>query len=401
MKLGKYIHDLLLEHETVIIPGFGAFLSEYKPAEISETEIKPPSRQISFSSNIRNNDGLLVGYIANIEQVSHFDALKIIEKERDNIVFLLDKGEEVTLEETGKLFHSEKDGIQFTSIQNENLLMESFALEAVSLEKLMEDQPEPEINKEYLTEEKPVGEEEILELSVENEKQETIAEVSGETNESFEEVKVQETNEIQEEVINEVSEVDSDSISEKVEPAPEPVTVTEEIPVKEKEKKAVWYWYLLILIPLVVAGFFMAKNIMKKKPEITESKTVIQPFPQKENHTEETQIVVPDSAKTVHGKKVLQDSSIIVQPEQTKAEEFVPGQPVYYLIGGSFKESEDRAMTYMEELKEKGFDPFYMGKRGNFYMVGIGKYKTEGQAVRARDTFWENYPDLHLWVFKE
>ncbi len=88
---------------------------------------------------------MLVGYVANAEQVSHFDALKIIEKERDNIIFLLDKGEKVALEETGELFLDEKSDIQFIAFQDENLLNESFGLEPISLEKLMEEKPGQEI----------------------------------------------------------------------------------------------------------------------------------------------------------------------------------------------------------------------------------------------------------------
>ena len=70
MKLAKHIHDLLLENETVIIPGFGAFISTYKPAEIGENEIKPPSKEISFTRQIRNNDGMLVTAIARKAKIS-------------------------------------------------------------------------------------------------------------------------------------------------------------------------------------------------------------------------------------------------------------------------------------------------------------------------------------------
>ena len=85
---GKIIHELLLENEIVIIPGFGAFVSEYKPAEISvdSDEIKPPSKTVLFNQQIRNNDGLLVGYVGETKRISHFDALKRIEKEREKIL---------------------------------------------------------------------------------------------------------------------------------------------------------------------------------------------------------------------------------------------------------------------------------------------------------------------------
>jgi cell division protein FtsN len=58
------------------------------------------------------------------------------------------------------------------------------------------------------------------------------------------------------------------------------------------------------------------------------------------------------------------------------------------LVGGSFKE-EENAEKYRIELKEKGFNPFLLGKRGNFYIVGIGTFKTEAEAVAARRDFTE------------
>ena len=52
MNIGKYVHELLLENDTVIIPGFGAFISNYKPAEIDEetNELKPPAKEVTFNA---------------------------------------------------------------------------------------------------------------------------------------------------------------------------------------------------------------------------------------------------------------------------------------------------------------------------------------------------------------
>lgn len=117
VKLAKYIYDLLLENETVIIPGFGAFVSTYKPAQIGDNEIKPPSKEISFTQQIRNNDGLLVAAIARKAKISQPNALKRIERECENMLYQLDKGEDLIVENLGKLFYNKKNKIQFTSFQ--------------------------------------------------------------------------------------------------------------------------------------------------------------------------------------------------------------------------------------------------------------------------------------------
>ena len=146
MNLGKYIHELLLKNETVIIPGFGAFTSIYKPSETDEEKevLKPPSKIIGFDPQIRNNDGLLVGKVAEEEEISHFDALKRIEKERENILHYLDKIGRKTLEGTGELFYDENREINFTPVLDENLLLESYGLEPISLNEFSEKTKEAE-----------------------------------------------------------------------------------------------------------------------------------------------------------------------------------------------------------------------------------------------------------------
>jgi len=141
VKLGKYIQNLLQENETVIVPGFGAFVSVYKPAEIDEQsdKIKPPSKAITFNPKIRNNDSLLVDAIANKDGISHFEALKKIEDERDEIIYQLDKGEKVTLENVGGLFLDERNEIQLELSEEKKLFSETFGLKETPLK----DEPEP------------------------------------------------------------------------------------------------------------------------------------------------------------------------------------------------------------------------------------------------------------------
>ena len=401
MKLETYIYELLKENENVIIPGFGAFFSEYKPAEISETEIKPPSKRISFSSNIRNNDGVLVDCVAKTEKVSHFDALKTIEKERDNIVFLLDKGEEVALEEIGRLSLNDKNEIEFIANHNENASIENFGLETISLEKLEEIHQEPGISEVIPSFERSVAEtnqEGDPNESKETTKSEVIANTPPVDNESMPDSREEELEETR------IGEHEEITENENHVPAKEPVfdVKNEAEPEKEEKKKTGWYWYLLILIPIIAAGIFVVRNITGKESGLTNSNhTEIQQNRQNEMQTEEKSVVAKDSIEAAQEEVLTQDSATTILTENEAKTDSFAGQTVYYLIGGSFKESEERALAYMEELKEKGFNPFYMGKQGNFYTVGIGKYKTEGQAIRTRDTIWLKYPEWNLWVMEE
>lgn len=328
MTIKKYIQELLLENETVIIPGFGAFISNYKPAEINtETnEIKPPSKEISFNQQIRNNDGLLVDYVAICKNISHFDALKEIENERENIVYQLDKGEKVVFDKTGILFYNKNNKLQFDPFQNENLLLDSFGLETTSL-------TIPPIEEE--------PDEEVLEAIV-------------------------------------------------LEKTENPVQNSE----PKQKKKRNWVWLLLIFIPLIVAGIIIINNKTKTNSEdpanIEESVKV---------NTEE-QINTIDTTQVISTQAVEPDTTIT---EKTKVDTIKiadPTIPKYILVGGSFKD-EENAEVYLQQLKAEGYNPFHLGKRGNFYIIGIGIFNSEKEADIAKWEFLSKNPGSGVWIKKE
>lgn len=369
MKLSNCIHELLLENEIVIIPGFGAFVSHYKPAEIHpETdEIKPPSKGLSFNQKIRNNDGLLVGYIAEKEGISHFDALKRIEKDRENIIYQLDKGEKITFDNIGVLFRNKNNEIEFESFQQKNLLLDSFGLEETSLI-----QPEPTTEEEY------------------SEKEEVAAGDNIATSAETEQISHSEP-EIQSETPEETSFSEDEQFWE---------TLKKNAPLlleKKEKKRRVWLWFLLIFIPILIAGYFLYNKQNQNVPQqITEE------IPAQDNDmTKSPQILPTDSTKTDSTQKGITENP---QTETSQANVTsgtkVINQGNYYLVGGSFKE-EKNAEKFIHEFNAEGYTPFHLGKRGNFYIVAIGRYKSEKEAVEAQNKFTEKNPDSGTWVFKD
>ncbi|MBT3382768.1 MAG: HU-CCDC81 and SPOR domain-containing protein [Prolixibacteraceae bacterium] len=352
MKFGNYIRELILAHETVIIPGFGAFISNYKPAgfDSENDNILPPSKEISFNQKIRNNDGLLVGYIAESDGISHFDALKKIEKERENIIYQLDKGEKVTLENTGILFFDENHKIQFEPFQKDNLLLDSFGLEATSLKTTVAVDLEKE-------------------LVVKNDEPEII---------NSDNSIIETEPEIADQTIGTIPEKETGKL-----PEPKP----------EKEKKRSWLWYFLILIPIIIAGWFVItkeKNTPKDEVEIRDnSRSTI--IPEK----------MEKSIPTIDSTGFLTtDSTQFIEEKIDSTELPKPDSPIYYLVGGSFKK-EENADKYLQQLKKEGYEPFHFGKRGNFYIIGIGKYNSEEDASAAKNNFLKKNPGSGIWIFKE
>lgn len=404
MKLSKYIQQLLLDNEMVIIPGFGAFISEYQAAEIDNAsdEIKPPSTRLIFNPQIRNNDGLLVGHVAEQTRNSHFEALQKIEKERDNIIYQLDKGEKIELEELGTLYYNSDNQIEFISESDKNLSHESFGLESISL-------TEPEQTEEII-EEKVSEEKETPEDTVEN-----IEEHEEQSNEQEQETEIDEPvdDDISEEDSIEVEETLEEPESEETEKAvilppvttqqeeketqedePVPVENTDE-PEKEKKRKGGWIWILAVLIPLIAVSVFLLMNDKQNSTPVVTQEQPSQP------EIKEEPVAIIDSSVT-DSTAILspQDSVLSGKVEAEKENIAETSGTKFYLIGGSFKE-EENAETYMDVLKEKGFEPFKMGKYGNFYILGIGTYDTEEEAVAAKQEFLDKNPDSGIWVLEK
>ncbi|AJA68384.1 HU-CCDC81 and SPOR domain-containing protein [Myroides odoratimimus] len=133
MKIEKYISALLYRYQCVIIPGFGALLTEIKSSYYSEEKqcFFPPQKSLSFNANIKHNDGLLANHIAVEENISYDEAVLLINQSI--------KGWEVELRNIGSLellnvgmFQTNSEGnLVFEPASNSNYLMTSFGLSTV------------------------------------------------------------------------------------------------------------------------------------------------------------------------------------------------------------------------------------------------------------------------------
>ena len=73
MKISYHIFNLLQEHDCVIVPNFGAFVTRNISAKISSdrSKIFPPNKELSFNKNLVKNDGLLINAISSNENISY------------------------------------------------------------------------------------------------------------------------------------------------------------------------------------------------------------------------------------------------------------------------------------------------------------------------------------------
>ncbi len=130
MQVATYISDLLYRHDCVVIPEFGAILSRRVPAQHFESShtMYPPKKGLSFNAQITQNDGLLVNYMASVEQIPYENALQQV---RNYVRFLdheIDAIGAVTVHKVGRFSRNSEQSIQFTPMYLVNYLPEAFGL---------------------------------------------------------------------------------------------------------------------------------------------------------------------------------------------------------------------------------------------------------------------------------
>jgi nucleoid DNA-binding protein len=130
MQLATYIKDLLYRYECVIIPGFGAFLTQSRSAHIDAGThtFYPPSKALSFNRQLQTNDGILANYVASVEQCSYELALQKIRNFTGRLSLDLSEGKTVTLKHIGDFFLNAENTFQFIPSEKENFNTASFGL---------------------------------------------------------------------------------------------------------------------------------------------------------------------------------------------------------------------------------------------------------------------------------
>lgn len=142
LPISKYIADLLLRQDNVIVPEFGGFVARRIPARLSDggDRILPPYKQLLFHSNLNLSDGVLEQYIAYNGKVSFAEAKNTLSKTVESWHVLLKNGERIELDNIGFLFKDAEQKIRFEQDRSFNLLLQSYGLGEIVFEKKKEEQ---------------------------------------------------------------------------------------------------------------------------------------------------------------------------------------------------------------------------------------------------------------------
>jgi len=131
MNIDKYLQTLLKEHDCVIIPNFGGFISNYQPAVVystATTQFTPPKKNILFNKNLNHDDGLLVNHICKDLSLTYAEAKSKLFYAIDKAIRTLKSEKELTFESIGTFIINENNRLQFEPNLSENYLTASFGL---------------------------------------------------------------------------------------------------------------------------------------------------------------------------------------------------------------------------------------------------------------------------------
>lgn len=150
MEISQYIKEILLLNDCVIIPEFGGFVANYKPATVENNQFFPPAKEIAFNNKLVSNDGLLINFISEAEEIDYFSAKQKLDSFVEETLLNLERNRNVYFDGIGYLHYDSRENLQFEPQLKQNLLVESYGLQNFSYEKLYQRQmPKPAAKVEY------------------------------------------------------------------------------------------------------------------------------------------------------------------------------------------------------------------------------------------------------------
>jgi hypothetical protein len=152
MKIDKHISSLLYEHDCVIVPDFGGFVTSYAPAKVQATQhvFRPPHKNITFNKHLKSNDGLLANQIVLAENKTFTEANSIINSFVTECNGTLKRGDKVTIEQVGAVYLDVERNIQFEPDKSVNYLVDAFGMGSIQSLPVKRETIERRIEKQFV-----------------------------------------------------------------------------------------------------------------------------------------------------------------------------------------------------------------------------------------------------------
>ena len=143
MEITKHISQLLHQHECVILPDFGGFVTNYQEARIDSVNhaFYPPRKDVMFNRQLTQNDGLLINYLAQVEGIEYVKSKKMVVGFVKDSLNKLKTGNSLLFEGIGRFYYDEHKLLQFEPDTSANFLLESYGLSSFHYPALQNNAP--------------------------------------------------------------------------------------------------------------------------------------------------------------------------------------------------------------------------------------------------------------------
>ena len=140
--LAKMVKEVVMDHDSVTLPGMGSFVAELVPASFADRgyTILPPYRRLYFSPK-QGDDNLLAALYAKSNDVSEADASRILEDFIAEMKEVLKVRKTLVLTGLGRLRATRENHFFFVADENLDIYPSGFGLQPISL-KTHEETPE-------------------------------------------------------------------------------------------------------------------------------------------------------------------------------------------------------------------------------------------------------------------
>lgn len=133
----EHIEYLMMTHDCVIVPGWGALIAQYSDSFYNEEAgvINKPQRKVGFNSSVNHNDGLLAQSIVRREGITYDEAIHFIADSVTTFKQQLNEAGEVSLGRLG-FFHNNDGLTEFIPFFHERCNDEYFGLRSFNFKTL-------------------------------------------------------------------------------------------------------------------------------------------------------------------------------------------------------------------------------------------------------------------------
>jgi hypothetical protein len=136
----KGIKEQLFFHSYLVLPNFGGFVLRSSPTHFSGSGavLTPPTKIVSFNSQLKQNDGILALWLQNQLKCTSSEALGNLTEFADYCKSVLSTRRRLSIEGVGFFYLDFENNICFEPQLESNFLLDSFGLKPITLVELTE-----------------------------------------------------------------------------------------------------------------------------------------------------------------------------------------------------------------------------------------------------------------------